>query len=339
MALVDDVKITIKAGNGGQGGKAFLSIPGSPKVYADGGDGGRGGNIYFQASNNVSDLSQFRFQKVIKGQDGEKGMNKNCTGKNGKDIFVLVPPGTKILDENTKEVFEILDKKPPVLTARGGRAGEGSHNYKPDINNFQLQHEEGGKGEEKKLHLVLKLIADIGLIGFPNAGKSSLLEKLTNANPKIGDYAFTTLEPNLGAMPVRHVLQGNSGGGKIIIADIPGLIEGASKGIGLGIQFLKHIEKTKILVHCIDSQEENPIKSYETVREEFREYSKSLLEKEEIILLTKIDLISEEKLKTQIKLLRKFKKKIMAISIYNEKSINELRITLKKFTLNTILDR
>lgn len=317
MALVDDVKIKVISGNGGDGSNAFSSVSGNPKKFSDGGNGGRGADIYFQASNNVSDLSQFRFQKEVKAENGEDGSVKNCTGRSGKDTVILVPPGTKIIDEETKEVVEIMDINIPILIASGGHGGQGSHNYKPNIKKFHPQYKEGGKGETKNLHLILSLIADVGLIGFPNAGKSSLLMVLTNATPKIGNYPFTTLEPNLGAMK------------KIIIADIPGLLEGASKGIGLGTEFLKHIEKTKILMHCIDATEKDPVRTYKTVRKEFEEYNLSLLEKEEIILLTKKDLISEEEMNIQIKLLKKFKRKIIPMSIYDEKSINDLKIFIE----------
>lgn len=326
MALVDDVRIKVKAGAGGDGSNVFRTALDSSKKFTDGGDGGHGGNIYFQASSNVSDLSRFRYEKEVKAQDGGRGMNKNCTGKSGKDKFVLAPPGTKIYDMKTGEHIEILDLNIPVLIARGGRGGEGSHNYKPDIHHFRPQYKEGEQGEEKDLHLVLSLIADVGLIGLPNAGKSSLLNVLTNANPKIGDYPFTTLEPNLGVM------------GKTIISDIPGLIEGASKGVGLGIQFLKHIEKTKILMHCIDSQTQDPIKVYETVIKEFSQYNLSLLEKEEVILLTKTDLISPEELKLKIKQLKKFKRKIVPVSVYDNKSIDGIKAIIESL-LNNFQDQ
>lgn len=313
MALVDDVTITIHAGNGGDGGKSVLTVTSSPKSYPDGGDGGRGGNIYFQATSNVSDLSQFRFQKRIKAQDGGKGMNKNQTGRNGKDTYILVPLGTRIIDEKTGWTVELIKKDKPFLIARGGQGGEGNHNYKLDLNNFVPQRSAGEKGEEKTLHLVLSLIADVGLIGLPNTGKSSLLDVLTNANPKIGNYSFTTLEPNLGVL------------GKNVLADIPGLIEGASKGKGLGITFLKHIEKTKMLMHCIDATDPDPLKTYTTVRNEFKGYSQPLLEKEEVILLTKKDLISDAELQNKIQQLEKLKRKVIPVSIYDEQSIQKLK--------------
>lgn len=317
MALIDDVRIKIKAGKGGNGANVFRTVVNSPKRYSDGGNGGDGGNIYFQASNNVADLNQFRFQKEVKAQDGANGMNNNKTGKNGKDTLVLVPPGTKIINERTREENEILEQDLPVLVAKGGRGGEGNANYKPDIKRFRPQNTEGGQGEEKDLHLILRLIADAGLIGFPNAGKSSLLDALTRAHPKIGAYPFTTLEPNLGAM------------GKIIIADIPGLIEGASRGTGLGIEFLRHIEKTKILIHCIDSTAEDPVRAYKTIRKEFSEYSLDLLEKDEIIILTKTDLAGKEDLHRKMGTLKSLNRVILPVSIYDKESLKSLKTAIE----------
>ena len=313
MALVDDVKITVKAGNGGNGAKTFLSMTGSPKTYADGGNGGRGGDVFFKASNNTSDLSEFRYKKSITAPNGQNGMHKNLFGRSAEDITVLVPPGTMLINEETGEEIEIVELDSPILIAQGGRGGQGNHDYKPDMSRYQPQRVEGGLGEEKKFHVILNLIADIGLIGLPNAGKSSLLKTLTNATPKIGNYPFTTLEPNLGAF------------GKIIIADIPGLIEGASTGKGLGITFLKHIEKTKILMHCIDATSENVADTYEIVRKEFEKYGEKLLLKDEIILLTKTDLANPETIKKQIKSLEKFKKDIIPVSIYDEDSMEEIK--------------
>lgn len=313
MALVDDIKIRAKAGNGGNGGQSFK------KLYADGGNGGRGGSIYFQGSHNVSDLSQFRFVKEIKAEDGQIGMHKNLTGKHGEDLYVFVPFGTSIYINDEPTPIEILYETDPVLIVQGGRGGGGS----------KTNYTEGTVGGKKDLHLILNLIADIGFIGLPNAGKSSLLSTLTNANPKIGNYPFTTLVPNLGTI------------GEIILADIPGLIEGASEGHGLGVRFLKHIEKTKVLMHCIDASNADPLKAYKTVRDEFKKYNLSLLSKEEIILLTKIDLTSEKEIKNQIKILKSTKKKIIPVSIYNEKDILTLKKTInrlgKKFKDNIII--
>lgn len=312
MALIDDVHIIVKAGDGGRGGTAKKQMFGSKKTAPDGGNGGRGGNIYFKGDTNISDLSQFQFKKKITAQNGVNGLNKDLDGAKGEDTTVLVPFGTTIRDEDSGEWVEILSDL-PFAVAHGGEGGMGNHDYKPELQKFESRKFEGEKGEERRLHLVLNLIADVGLVGLPNAGKSSLLKALTNAVPKIGDYPFTTLEPNLGAF------------GKIIIADIPGLIEGASEGKGLGLTFLKHIKKTKILLHCIDANEEMVEKIYHTVRDEFGAFDKTLLDKPEIILLTKADLIDKKNLDKKIKLLKKLKKPVYPISIYDENSLNALK--------------
>lgn len=320
MALIDDVHITVKAGDGGNGGTAKKQMFGSKKTAPDGGNGGNGGNIYFKGDTNISDLSEFQFKKEIKSENGVNGLNKDLDGANGKDTTVLVPFGTTIKDEETGEWVEILSQE-PFCVAYGGRGGMGNHDYQPQLNKFKEREFEGGKGDLRKLHLVLNLIADIGLVGLPNAGKSSLLKALTNAVPKIGNYPFTTLEPNLGAL------------GRIILADIPGLIEGASDGKGLGIQFLKHIKKTKVLLHCIDAAEKDPLSIYHIVRDEFGAFDASLLEKEEIILVTKVDLVSENEVKEKIELLAGLKKEILPISVYEERGLVALKNRIEKLSL------
>ncbi|MDO8270215.1 MAG: Obg family GTPase CgtA [Candidatus Levybacteria bacterium] len=312
MALVDDVRITVKAGNGGNGGTAKKQLFGSKKTAPDGGNGGNGGNIYFKGDANISDLSQFQFKKKIVAANGVNGLNKDLDGANGEHTYVLVPFGTTVTDEATGDFVEILTDQ-PFCVATGGHGGMGNHDYKPDLDRLTPRHFEGGIGDERKLHLVLNMIADVGLVGLPNAGKSSLLKALTNAVPKVGAYPFTTLEPNLGAM------------GKIIIADIPGLIEGASGGKGLGIQFLKHIKKTKILLHCIASDEKDVATTYRTVREEFAGFDKILLEKNEVIVLTKKDLTTEKELLQKIEILKKINPQIITASIYEPESLEIVR--------------
>ncbi len=318
MSLIDEVTIRATAGRGGDGARAFLSSPGTTKKKPDGGSGGNGGNIYFQASSNVSDLSEFRFKKEIKGNDGSPGARKTLTGAKGEDITVFVPPGTTLTDEEGTQI-EILDLTTPVLVARGGRGGIGNFDYRKVKEGFDESFYKGIPGESKTLSMNLRLIADIGLIGLPNAGKSSLLSSLTNARPKIGNYPFTTTEPNLG------ICEG------VILADIPGLIEGASQGKGLGIQFLKHIEKTKVLFHCIDATEPDPVKTYRTVRAEFEKYASAIQDKEEIILLTKKDLVDEGELHEKTVKLETFQREIIPVSIYEEGLLYALRSRIKTY--------
>lgn len=315
--LVDDINLYIKAGDGGDGAATFLRNGQTSKGGPDGGNGGNGGNIYFQGSTNVNDLREFRFKKKIIAADGIPGKHKKLFGKNAPHITVYLPLGTRITEESSGNIVEITDTTTAVLTAQGGKGGRGNVEFKSATNQTPMFGEKGTFGVEKKLLLELRIIADVGLIGLPNSGKSSLLSVLTNATPKIGNYAFTTLEPNIGIMN-RHP-----------IADIPGLIEGASKGRGLGIEFLKHIEKTKVLVHCIDSTNEDVEKAYETVRNEFKEYNISLLDKPEIILLTKTDLTDEKTLKNNMKIMKKRGKKVFTSSIYDQKTLDMLKTELE----------
>lgn len=329
--LVDDVIITVKAGDGGNGTVAFFPNRGGPA----GGNGGKGGDIYLIGTNDIEALSQFRFKKKFHVPSGEPGESKHKDGKNSRDLYLSIPVGTRISIasdrigiENSNWIYEIQDTKTPFLLAKGGMGGRGNDEFKSSTNQTPRFAEKGKLGQEKTVHLELRLIANIGFVGLPNAGKSSLLASLTNAFPKIADYPFTTLEPNLGVMP----------GNKIILADIPGLIEGASKGRGLGIKFLKHIEKTQLLAHCIDATIDNPIEAYKTVRSEFEKYNSKLLEKKELILLTKTDLVDINELKKKIKLLQKINKSVFAVSILDDKSLKELRSLFEQAIHNTTLD-
>lgn len=315
--LVDNINLYIKAGKGGDGAATFLRNALTARGGPDGGNGGNGGNIYFQGSTNINDLRQFRFQKKIIAEDGAPGKHKKLFGKNASHLTIYLPLGTRITDTASGNVIEIIDTTTRILLARGGKGGRGNTEFKSATNQAPTYAEKGAPGEEKKLLLELRIIADVGLIGLPNSGKSSLLSLLTNARPKIGNYPFTTLEPNIGML------------GAHPIADIPGLIEGASKGRGLGIAFLKHIEKTKVLAHCIDATIENVQKAYETVRREFKQYNTSLLDKPEIILLTKTDLATEKTIKKNIKALQKKGKKVLACSIYDQRSLEILKNELE----------
>lgn len=321
--LIDDVTIKVKAGNGGNGSASFRRNAQTARGGPDGGNGGKGGDMYIQSVTDMTVLQQFQFKKSLRAEDGIKGDKKNLFGRKGSDLTIKVPVGTRITDTQTGWSVDIESEK-KVLIARGGKGGRGNTEFKSSTNQAPKYAEEGELGEEKQLRFELRLIADIGLIGLPNAGKSSLLKALTNADPKIGNYPFTTLEPNLGVMPVLR-----SGGNSIVLADIPGLIEGASQGKGLGIKFLKHIEKTKLLVHCVDSTSEHILRDYETFRKELETYSTALLQKKEIVLLTKIDLLSDEELK-KVKAVKFPHKNILSVSVYQEESVKKLYQLLLK---------
>lgn len=317
--LVDDVHITLKAGKGGNGLVSFRHDEGKAKGGPDGGNGGNGGDIYLTGINDIGGLSKFQYKKQLEAEDGVNGRRKNLFGKNGDDLIVPLPLGTMVINEDTNKSFEIRKITDKVLIAKGGVGGRGNDQFKSATNQTPRIAENGTLGEEKHLHLVLRLIADIGLIGLPNGGKSSLLSVLTNAEPKIGNYPFTTLEPNLGAFD-------NS-----IIADIPGLIEGAHTGRGLGIKFLKHVEKTKILAHCISSENEDMKVAYQTVQKEFELYNPKLLEKQQVILLTKTDLFTPKEIEKKKKVLLKYNPQVLCVSIYDDESINTLKETLRSY--------
>lgn len=314
--LVDTVTIIIKAGDGGDGAATFLRSARTAKGGPDGGNGGNGGSLYFQGSQNTSDLRQFRYQKKVVAADGIDGKSRKMHGKNASDFTILLPLGTRITDVETDEVWEISDIVTRFLIAQGGKGGRGNTEFKSAINQTPRFGEKGVFGQKRTLLLDLRFIAQVGLIGLPNAGKSSLLSVLTHAKPRIGDYPFTTLEPTIGMM------------GDHAIADIPGLIEGASTGRGLGIQFLKHIEKTQVLVHCIEITHENLIEAYRIVRTEFEKFNSQLTKKPEIVLLTKADLVDTQKAKHALALFHKQKKLVLAYSIHDENSIAKLKQSL-----------
>jgi len=315
--LIDNVTLLVKAGNGGNGSASLLHNGLTFKGGPDGGNGGNGGNIYIQGSTNINDLREFRFKKKIRAEDGTAGGRQKLFGKNAPHVTILVPLGTSVTDTKLERAYEVIDTRRLLLVAKGGKGGRGNTMFKSATNQTPEYAEYGKPGEEKKLLLELRLIAEIGLIGLPNAGKSSLLSVLTNATPKIADYPFTTLEPNIGML------------GTHPIADIPGLIEGAAHGRGLGAKFLKHIEKTKILIHCIELTENNVEERYRTVRHEFENFNKTLLEKPEIILLTKTDLVDEKTIKKNKKLFEKRGKQVLTCSLYDQESVDILRKTLE----------
>ncbi len=311
--FIDEAEITVKGGDGGAGKVAFFVNKKGPC----GGNGGKGGDLYFIASSNVTDLKKFTEVTLFKAEDGQVGGSNRRVGRKGKDLYLSVPVNTMIIDKETDKEIALTEIRSTILVCRGGNGGLGNDSFKTPTHRTPRKATPGQKGVEKKITLILRLIAHFGLIGLPNAGKSSLLNELTNAHAKIADYPFTTLEPNLGVIDGR------------IIADIPGLIEGASIGKGLGIKFLKHIEKVSLLLHCISVESENIEKDYATVVEEISKYNKSILLKKSIILLTKSDLISQEEIKEKIEILKKLNPAAIPVSIHDWNSLEELRKMLK----------
>lgn len=330
--LIDEATIIVRAGSGGNGASSFKRNAQTAKGGPDGGNGGNGGNIYIQGINDITALAEFTHKKKIIAEDGIKGGKQNLYGRNGKDTIIFLPTGTFVSDLKTNETFEITNITDKILIAKGGKGGRGNNEFKSATNQTPYYAEKGEMGEEKSLFLELKLVADIGLIGLPNSGKSSLLSVLTRAHPKIGDYPFTTLEPNLGVMPARNASQSDAGGNGLVITDIPGLIEGASTGKGLGDKFLKHIEKTKVLIHCIDSASEDILKSYNVIRNELKNHNSALLEKQEIVVLTKTDLINNDLLKEYIEKISSVSKNVTSVTILEDSSIENF----KKYILKTV---
>lgn len=320
--LIDNVTIRVRAGNGGNGAVSFKRNKYTEKSAPSGGDGGAGGSIHFEGSPNVSDLREFRYIKKVHANDGANGAAKNHFGKNAPDVTKLLPFGTQITDTETGEVFEVTQEHPHVCIAVGGTGGRGNYSFRTYEDMLPEHAEKGQPGQSRIVRLELRLIAAIGLIGLPNAGKSSLLAVLTNAKPAIADYPFTTVEPNIGMM------------GTYPIADIPGLIEGASKGKGLGITFLKHIEKTTLLVHCIDLSGDDPMAAYGTVRKELAQYSGVLEQKQEIILLNKTDLVDAKRVAEYTAQFKKKKKIVVSCSIYDVDRIEALKETLERFLVS-----
>ena len=294
MKFLDQVKIYIKAGNGGDGSPSFRREKFIEYGGPDGGDGGKGGSVILRAEQNLNTLIDFRYQQHHKAKRGENGAGQNRTGKSGEDLILRVPLGTQVFEEDNKTlIYDFTKINEEFTAAAGGKGGLGNTRFKSSTNRAPRKFTKGTQGEEFIIWLQLKTIADIGIIGLPNAGKSSLLASVTNANPKIANYQFTTLNPNLGVASYDDK--------EITIADIPGLVEGAHKGTGLGIQFLKHIERCKSILHLIDITSEDLKKNYQQVKNELKKYSNKLIKKKELIVLNKIDLIDEKEVNHIIK--------------------------------------
>ena len=325
MKFLDQVKIYIKAGNGGNGSPSFRREKFIEFGGPDGGDGGKGGSIILKSERNLNTLIDYRYQQHHKAERGGGGAGKNRTGRGGENLILKVPIGTQVFEEDNKTlIYDFKNEKEEFVAANGGKGGLGNTRFKSSTNRAPRKFTKGTVGEEYVIWLQLKTIADIGIIGLPNAGKSSLLACITSATPKIANYKFTTLNPNLGVAVYDDK--------EITLADIPGLIEGAHTGIGLGIKFLKHIERCKTLIHLIDITEENIENLYKQVRNELGKYSKSLLKKDELIVFNKIDLIDKSKLnEKKNKFSKKIKKKVLTISTFDKASIAKIKSKLIKY--------
>ena len=322
--FTDYTKILIKAGDGGNGAATFRREKYVAAGGPDGGDGGNGGNVYFQVDKDKNTLIDFRYNRKFKAKNGENGSGNHCNGKYGEDLYIKVPIGTVVKDAKTgKVVADLSNPDQKELILKGGRGGRGNSHFATATRQAPRFSEDGEKGDEKEIILELKLLADVGLLGFPNVGKSTFLSVVTDAKPKIANYHFTTIVPNLGVVKTKD-------GNGFVIADIPGIIEGASEGIGLGIQFLRHVERTRLLLHFLDvsgQEGRNPVEDFYAINEELKKYSEKLSTRKQIIVANKIDTIQDEDnelLKQVEELAKKEKLKLFKISAATKQGVEEL---------------
>src|SRR4051794_15643276 len=324
--FIDEAKIRVKAGDGGNGCMAFRREKFVPRGGPSGGDGGRGGDVIMESSQRHNILIHFRYNPEHKGQRGEHGMGSNCSGSDGRSVVLQVPVGTSLYDQETGELvhdFSTPDER--LVIAKGGRGGRGNQHFATSTHQAPREHELGRAGEERTYRLELKLLADVGLVGYPNVGKSTLISRISAARPKIADYEFTTLEPNLGVVTVGDPADQES----YVVADIPGLIEGAHSGHGLGIQFLRHIERTRLLLHLIDvsdsSGRPDPINDFEVIMNELASFGSGLAEKPMIVVAAKVDVANPQKLAKLNKFCEKRRYPFLAISAVTGEGIQKLK--------------
>ncbi len=339
MRFVDEVEISVEAGDGGNGCVGFRREKYVPLGGPDGGDGGDGGSVYLVASNNLNTLVDFRYHSIHRAERGENGMGGNCTGRSGKDCHVYVPTGTQVCDSNTGELIgDLVDSGDSLLVAKGGFHGLGNTRFKSSTNRAPRKATKGTPGECRTLRLELKIIADVGLLGMPNAGKSSLIRALSSARPKIADYPFTTLQPNLGVIRVDELRN-------FVVADIPGIIEGASDGLGLGLQFLKHLSRTRLLLHIVDiypcDGSEDPITNAKALIAELVAWNTELAEKPRWLVLNKVDLLAEDdvqRLREEFIRSLDWRGPIFLISALNGSGLTQLKYAIGDHLERSILD-
>ena len=327
MKFLDQAKIYIKAGDGGAGSASFRREKYIEFGGPDGGDGGNGGSVILESEGNLNTLIDFRYRQHFKAETGKSGSKKNKTGASGEDLILKVPVGTQIYEEdNNTLIYDLTKNKEKFVVATGGKGGLGNTRFKSSTNRTPRKKTNGKKGEEFWIWLQLKVIADVGIIGLPNAGKSSFLSKCTKAKPKIANYPFTTINPNLGVLNINHK--------EIVLADIPGLIEGSHKGIGLGDRFLRHIERCKTLIHLIDISEKDILGNYLKIKSELSKYDKKILKKTEIIIFNKLDLIDMDSITEKLENFRKkIKKNFEITSLLSGQNFEKIKkIIYKKCT-------
>lgn len=316
--LIDDVQVRLSGGEGGGGVVGFNRTKGN--TGPTGGNGGPGGDVILEGVNDISALMQFRFNKEFKAENGKVGTTRLLDGRRGEDLIMKIPVGTVVTNIDTGEVRGITKEGEQFLVAHGGFRGRGNFHFRASTNTTPMESEEGKEGESFNFRLELKMIADVGLVGLPNAGKSTLLNALTGAHSKIGNYAFTTLEPHLGAYY------------GLILADLPGLIEGASEGKGLGDKFLRHVERTRSIFHLISAETDDVVRDYDIIRAELEAYNPELTKKDEQVILTKVDMLAEKEVAAKLKQLKKLNKNAIALSVIDDESLEQVKKILNTIT-------
>jgi GTPase len=327
--FIDEARIRVKAGDGGNGCMAFRREKFVPRGGPSGGDGGNGGDVVMESSERHNTLVHFRFNPEHKAERGRHGEGSNCTGRDGESLVLKVPVGTALYDDETGElIHDFARPDEQIVIARGGRGGRGNQHFATSTHQAPREHEAGRPGEERSYRLELKLLADAGLVGYPNVGKSTLISRLSAARPKIADYPFTTLEPNLGVVTVGEAPQEES----FVVADIPGLIEGASDGAGLGVQFLRHIERTRVLVHLVDVSDgngrESPVDDFKVIQTELKRFGHGLDKKPMLVVASKVDVANPERLKKLQAMAKRRKLPLFAISAVSGVGVDALKYAI-----------